>query len=69
MKKVSVLALVAAVAMLAVSCKNQPKEDEVVVEEPAVEVTTTEPADPAAPAEGETPAEGEAPEAEATPAE
>ena len=37
MKKVSVLALVAAVAMLAVSCKNQPKEEEVVVEEPVVE--------------------------------
>ena len=35
MKKVSVLALMAVVAMLAVSCKNQPKEQ--VVEEPVVE--------------------------------
>lgn len=36
MKKVSVLALAVAVSMLAVSCKNQPKE-EAVVEEVAVE--------------------------------
>ena len=35
MKKVSVLALMAVVAMLAVSCKGQPKEE--VVEETTVE--------------------------------
>lgn len=37
MKKVSVLALLAVVAMLAVSCKGQPKE-EVVEEAPVEEV-------------------------------
>lgn len=42
MKKVSVLALVAAVAMLAVSCKNQPKEAEV-VEPVQEEVVVAEP--------------------------
>ncbi|MBO4571432.1 MAG: hypothetical protein J5699_05865 [Bacteroidales bacterium] len=37
MKKVSVLAIIAVVAMLAVSCKNQPKE-EAVEEVPVEEV-------------------------------
>lgn len=42
MKKLTIVALVACVAMFAVSCKNQPKE--AVAEEPvAVEEVATEP--------------------------
>jgi|GEM_PF-2310965 hypothetical protein len=39
MKKMTIVALMAAVAMFAVSCKNQPKEAEP-VEEPAAEEVT-----------------------------
>jgi len=63
MKKLTIVALVACVAMFAVSCKNQPKEaaaeEPVAVEEVAAPVDTTaaETAEPAAEPAAETPAE------------
>jgi len=65
MKKLTIVALVACVAMFAVSCKNQPKEAaaeevvavEEVVAEPAADTTAAEPAAETAEPAAETPAE------------
>lgn len=61
MKKLTIVALVACVAMFAVSCKNQPKEaaaeEPVAVEEVAAEpAADTTAAEPAAEPAAETPA-------------
>lgn len=62
MKKLTIVALVACVAMFAVSCKNQPKEaaaeETVVVEEVVAEpaADTTAAAEPVAEPAAETPA-------------